>query len=148
MSRTGADLAMLLLGGFEALVDGTRAELEHRGHPDHRPVHHFALRAIAAGADTVSDLGRELDVSRQAAAKTLATLEERGYVARGPHGDDARRKRLVVTERGEDLLRQGAEVMDELRDRWAAQISVRRLEALEDRLAELLRQPERAAGRR
>ena len=40
------------------------------------------MRAIAAGADNASELGRRLSVSKQAAAKTVAVLEERGYVAR------------------------------------------------------------------
>ena len=44
MPRSGPDLAMLLLSGYRSLVAGTQAELAARGHPDHRSVHHFALR--------------------------------------------------------------------------------------------------------
>ena len=69
MSRSGADLALLLLGGFRSLVDGATAELARRGYEDVRPVHDFAMRAIAAGAGNASELGRRLSVSRQAAAK-------------------------------------------------------------------------------
>jgi hypothetical protein len=58
MSRSGADLALLLLGGFRSLVDAAIAELALRGYEDVRPVHDFAMRAIAAGADNASELGR------------------------------------------------------------------------------------------
>ena len=83
MSRSGADLALLLLAGFRSLVDAAIVELAARGYEDVRPVHDFAMRAIASGADNASELGRRLSVSKQAAAKTIAVLQERGYVARG-----------------------------------------------------------------
>ena len=97
MSRSGADLALLLLGGFRSLVDTATAELAARGYEDVRPVHDFAMRAIASGADNASELGRRLSVSKQAAAKTIAVLQERGYVTRDTDPRDGRRKRLQVT---------------------------------------------------
>ena len=51
-------LALLLLGGHRALVDAAMVELAARGYDDFRPVHDFAMRAIAAGADSASDLDR------------------------------------------------------------------------------------------
>ena len=138
MSRSGADLALLLLGGFRALVEAATAELARRGHEDVRPVHDFAIRAIAAGADTASELGRRLSITKQSAAKTIAVLQERGYVARETDPLDARRKRLQVTARGLDMLRQGEAIFDELRDRWAQQIGPDRLQELESRLTDLV----------
>ena len=52
----GANLAMLLLAGFRAMVDAVGTELANRGYEDVRPVHDFAIRAIASGADTASEL--------------------------------------------------------------------------------------------
>jgi len=135
MSRSGADLALLLLGGFRALVDAAHTELARRGHHDVRPVHDFAIRAIAAGADTASELGRRLSITKQSAAKTIAVLQERGYVARAADPLDARRKRLHVTAFGLDMLRQGETIFDELRDRWAKQIGIAELENVETQLA-------------
>ena len=134
MSRSGADLALLLLGGFRTLVDAATAELARRGHEDVRPVHDFAIRAIAAGADTASELGRRLSITKQSAARTIAVLQERGYVARETDPIDARRKRLQVTPRGLDMLRQGETIFDELRDRWARQIGMAELESFETQL--------------
>jgi DNA-binding MarR family transcriptional regulator len=138
MSRSGADLALLLLGGFRCLVDAAHTELASRGHADVRPVHDFAIRAIAAGADNASELGRRMAVSKQAAAKTIAVLQERGYIARDVDPADARRKRLQVTPRGFDMLREAEAIFDELRDRWAHQIGAARLTELEAQLAELV----------
>ncbi len=138
MSRSGADLALLLLGGFRVLVDDAIQELAERGYEDVRPVHDFAMRAIAAGADDASELGRRLSVSKQAAAKTVAVLEQRGYVARGADPLDARRKRLQVTALGFEVMRVGEAVFDELRDEWKRKIGAKQLERLEADLATLV----------
>jgi DNA-binding MarR family transcriptional regulator len=137
MSRSGADLALLLLGGFRTLVDAAVAELAERGHEDVRPVHDFAMRAIAAGADSASELGRRLSITKQSAAKTIAVLQERGYVTRDTDPRDGRRKRLQVTPLGFDVMRQGEAVFDELRDQWAQQIGAAELDRIEDHLTAL-----------
>ena len=138
MSRSGADLALLLLGGFRSLVDDAVDELALRGYEDVRPVHDFAMRAIADGADNASELGRRLSVSKQAAAKTIAVLQDRGYVARDTDPLDARRKRLQVTALGFEVLRQGEEIFDELRSRWERRIGPAELASLEAHLATLV----------
>src|SRR6202046_4346794 len=141
MSRSGADLALLLLGGFRALVDSATAELGRRGYEDVRPVHDFDMRAIAAGAGNASELGRRLSVSKQAAAKSIAVLQERGYVTRDADPRHARRMRLQVTPLGFEVLRQGEAIFDELRDQWERQIGPAELENLEAHLAELASDP-------
>ncbi|WP_216896317.1 MarR family winged helix-turn-helix transcriptional regulator [Nocardia alni] len=138
MSRSGADLALLLLGGFRSLVDDATDELAQRGYQDVRPVHDFAMRAIAAGADDATSLSRRLSVSKQAAAKTIALLQERGYVTRETDPRDARRKHLEVTALGFQVLRQGEEIFDELRERWERRIGSAELERLEKQLAVLV----------
>ncbi len=138
MSRSGADLALLLLGGFRSLVEDAHDELALRGYEDVRPVHDFAMRAIDAGADNASELGRRLSVSKQAAAKTIAVLQERGYVARDTDPLDGRRKRLEVTALGFEVMRQGEAIFDELRNRWERQIGAAELERLETHLAALV----------
>ena len=138
MPRSGADLALLLLGGFRVLVDDAVLELAKRGYEDVRPVHDFAMRAIAGGADNASELGRRLSVSKQAAAKTVAGLEERGYVERGADPLDARRKRLQVTALGFEVMQAGESVFDELRDEWKRKIGTKKLERLESDLTALV----------
>jgi DNA-binding MarR family transcriptional regulator len=138
VSRSGADLALLLLGGFRALVDAATEELARCGYQDVRPVHDFAMRAIAAGADSASELGRQLSVAKQSAAKTIAVLQERGYVTREPDPRDARRKRLQVTPLGFEVMRQGEAIFDELRARWERQIGAAELARVEGRLTQLV----------
>ncbi|AWB92299.1 MarR family winged helix-turn-helix transcriptional regulator [Aeromicrobium chenweiae] len=138
MPRSGPDVALLLLAGFRTLVDAASSELAELGYEDVRPVHDFALRAILGGADTASELGRRTAVTKQAAAKTIAALEERGYVSREADPADRRRTRVLVTDRGRSMLTDGARIMDGLRDRWEEQVGPVALAAVEDALDALV----------
>jgi DNA-binding MarR family transcriptional regulator len=138
MSRSGADLALLLLGGFRTMADQATAELASRGYEEIRPVHDFALRAILSGADNASELGRRMSVTKQAAAKTIAALEERNYVAREPDATDKRRMRLYVTDYGLAMLREGEGIFDELREQWEKQVGAGPLAQMESTLRQLV----------
>jgi DNA-binding MarR family transcriptional regulator len=138
MSRSGADLAQLLLGGFFILADQATAELVARGYEEIRPVHEFALQAILSGADNASDLGRRMAVTKQAAAKTIAALQERNYVAREPDPADRRRMRLYVTDHGLAMLREGEEIFDSLREQWEQQVGAPLLAQVETTLRQLV----------
>jgi DNA-binding MarR family transcriptional regulator len=138
MKRSGANLALLLLGGFRSLADAATGELAKRGHEDFRPSHDFAMRAIASGAGTASALGRRLSVSKQAAAKTIAALQERGYISRYVDADDSRRMRLKVTALGFEVMKIGENIFDDLRGQWEKEIGLKQLEAMERSLTRLL----------
>jgi len=138
VTRTGADLALLLLAGFRELADRATAELAARGYADVRPVHDFALRAILGGADNASELGRSMSVTKQAAAKTILTLEERGYLSREPDRSDRRRTRLQVTDRGIEMLRTGEAVFKSLRADWEREVGAKKLASVEEVLRRLV----------
>lgn len=129
---------MLLLAGFRTMVETTTAELARQGHPDVRAVHDFAMRAILAGADSSVELGRRLSVSKQAAAKTIIALEERGYVARETDPQDARRKRLAVTPLGLEVLNTGEQIFNSIRKEWEDRIGVSKVATLERELRTLV----------
>ena len=134
MSRRGADLALLLLAGFRTMADRGAAELAELGYDDVRPVHDFALHSILAGADSASELGRAMSITKQAAAKTITLLEARGYVSRDPDPSDRRRVQLRVTERGMSMMRDGEAIFDQLRADWEEQAGAEAVAALEQTL--------------
>lgn len=126
----GFELPLLLLLGFRVLIDELHAELARQGHPELRPMHGFVMQAIGRGTTAV-ELGRTLGVSKQAAGKTIETLERAGYVERAVDPADTRRKLVRLTSRGLDALRLSAHGFDVLRRRWADELGEQRLLALE-----------------
>jgi DNA-binding MarR family transcriptional regulator len=140
---------MLLFGGFAAMVDEVVVELDRRGHPGVTASHEFALQAVDAGARNAAELGRTLGVSRQAAAKSIAALEQLGYVQRQSDPSDGRQKKLIVTERGYDMVQIGGAAFDKIRTRWAKQLGRAQLDGLESSLRELVtpaREPTPSSG--
>jgi DNA-binding MarR family transcriptional regulator len=133
-TRPGFELPLLLLAAFRSAIDGLHDELAERGHPQVRAIHGFALQGIGPDGASISELGRRLGVSKQAAAKTAANLERLGYAARAADDTDARAWRLHRTQRGEELLRLSATIFEAQRRRLVRQLGADRVGALEDDL--------------
>jgi DNA-binding MarR family transcriptional regulator len=127
----GFELPVRLLLGFRWLIDELHAELAQQGHPDARPMHGFVFQAIGPDGTTAAELGRRLGVSKQAAGKTIDSLEVLGYVRREPDRRDQRQKIVMLTEHGVDALVKSAAIFDDLRARWAKILGRKRLRALE-----------------
>ena len=71
-----------------------------RSLPDGRILH---LCAAPDGV-SVSEVGRQLGITRQGASKAVARLHERGYVELRPSPEDRREKVARLTERAEGYL--------------------------------------------
>jgi DNA-binding MarR family transcriptional regulator len=127
----GYELPLLLLLGFRTLIDDLHEELAREGHPDSRPLHGFVFQAIGRDGTTAAELGRRLGVSKQAAGKTIDALERLGYVERATDPNDARRKLVLLTAHGEDMLQRSERIFDVLRAQWETALGPERLRALE-----------------
>jgi DNA-binding MarR family transcriptional regulator len=127
----GYELPLLLLLGFRTLIDDLHEELAREGHPDSRPLHGFVFQAIGRDGTTAAELGRRLGVSKQAAGKTIDALERLGYVERATDPNDARRKLVLLTAHGEDMLQRSERIFDVLRAQWETVLGPERLRALE-----------------
>ena len=135
--RAGFELPLLLLGAFRSLIDELHRTLTESGHGDARPLHGFALQAIGPDGTTVSELGRRLAVSKQAAAKTASSLERIGYVRRQADPADGRAVLLLRTARGEEMLALSATFFDAYHARLAHALGRPRLAELEDDLQQI-----------
>jgi DNA-binding MarR family transcriptional regulator len=138
VQRPGFELPLLLVGAFRELIGNLHAELNRHGHGAARPVHGFALQAIGPDGATVSELGRRLGVTKQAAAKTAAGLEELGYINRRPDTHDARATVLLRTARGEEVLDLSAAIFEQLRRDWVRRLGAERVRTIEDGLAAII----------
>lgn len=130
----GFELPLLLFAGFRSVIDGLHRELAEQGHPDMRPAYGYALQAVGVDGATASEIGRRLGVSKQAAGKTVDRLEALGYVERADDPADGRRKLVLLTARGTDVLARSAEGFDRLRAEWVRTLGAERVRALEDDL--------------
>jgi DNA-binding MarR family transcriptional regulator len=137
-AERGWELPLLLAGTFRAIIDDLHDQLADAGHPSARPIHGFALQAIGQDGVTVSELGRRLGVSKQAAAKTVASLETLGYVQRVAHPQDQRAALIRRAPRGEEMLALSARIFGRIHAEIAQRLGPAELEGLEAALSRIV----------
>ncbi len=96
------------------------------GHHLVRPSHIELLTTIGTGGDRVSDIARELRVTRQAVSATVQDLEGLGYVERRSDSTDKRAVLIAPSARGEALLDEVAHAVQEIEAHCRAVLGRRR----------------------
>ncbi|HWD82005.1 MAG TPA: MarR family transcriptional regulator, partial [Kribbella sp.] len=99
-----ADLSLASLFAGWALADELQRRLADDGFADSRFADGVVFQHLVAGPVTISTLAERLGVTQQAASKSIADLDRRGYVARRPDPADARARQVVLTERGQAVI--------------------------------------------
>ena len=95
------------------------------------------LLATMAGKPTsMAELARRLAISRQAVHKTVAELARRGILEIRDDPERRNAKLIVYTERGRQVNRAGAAIIERVEERIASRIGKSRLEELKALLAE------------
>ena len=143
-------LARLLSAATRVVIERMHAELAEAGHPGLRPAYGYAVHAISRGGVTTSQLGTELGMSKQGAAKLVATLSELGYAERHAHERDGRAQVLALTSRGRDLVDAAARAQEKIEREWVEAFGAKEtgaLRAVLERAIELGADPDRVALR-
>jgi DNA-binding MarR family transcriptional regulator len=123
------DITLSSLFAGWAMADELQRRLAADGFEDLRFADGFVFQHLVEGPVTIGALAERLEVSQQAASKSVADLERRGYLARTPAPGDARARLVALTDRGEAAIEGArahrAALVAELGERLGA----RRLEA-------------------
>ncbi|GGR45162.1 hypothetical protein GCM10010197_08530 [Nocardioides luteus] len=95
------------------------------------------VERVQRSALTSAQLGQRLGVSKQAAAKTAASLEKAGYVFREPDPGDRRAMLLQRTDRAEPFLSASEVGFERVMERWRRQLGADRFDVMVESLAEV-----------
>jgi len=96
------------------------------------------LDVVPRAGCRIVDLSGELRVSKQGLGQLVKQLVESGYLEEAPDPNDRRARILKRTRRGNQIVRQVAQVTDDLEARWRQEIGARdydRFRAVLTRLA-------------
>ena len=130
-------LTAVLLTAAGSLVEEIHKGVVARGYTDLRPTHGFVFSRIAPDGATVTELAEHLGFTRQAASQIVDELEQKGYVERRPHPDDARARLVVLTARGWRCTEAAEAAAAEAVLPWEEILGERRLLKLRDELVRL-----------
>jgi DNA-binding MarR family transcriptional regulator len=103
--------------------------LERLGYDDYRRSDAAVLRLLWREPLSVGSLGSRLGVSRQAARKLVAALEQRGYARTERAAADARRLNVLLTPRGEAYAMSITAVIETLNSALASRVEPAQLAA-------------------
>ena len=124
-----------------AMADEIQRRLADDGLADLRFADGFVFQHLVEGPVTIGVLAERLDVTQQAASKSVADLERRGYVERRPDPQDARARLVALTTRGQAAIEGGRRHRAALVAELGERLGPRRVEAasrlLDDVVAEL-----------
>ena len=123
-------LAAELLAASAWFDEALLARLEQRGWPRLSPTRSRVFLALSRGPILVSELARELDVSRQAVHKLLDNLQHDGFIERRVHEQDRRAQQVSMTDRGRALAEDASRILAELERELAHRIGTENVEAL------------------
>jgi DNA-binding MarR family transcriptional regulator len=138
----GLDLEELDLG-YLALFVGMRMnelvleEVHAAGFQGLRHAHGYVFQHLLGAARSISELAALLEVTQQAASKTVAELKQLGFVEEMP-SDDARVRRVRLSAHGQAAVETGRSVRAELQKRFERTHGRRAVEEARKLLAKVL----------
>ncbi|MFZ4760424.1 MAG: MarR family winged helix-turn-helix transcriptional regulator [Burkholderiaceae bacterium] len=94
------------------------------------PAQSRLLATMGGKPTSMAELARRLAISRQAVHKTVAELARRGILEIRDDPERRNAKLIVYTERGRQVNRAGAQIIERIEDRIAARIGRARLDDL------------------
>jgi DNA-binding MarR family transcriptional regulator len=134
--RFDGELPLLLIGSFRAIVDELHDDLREAGLGELRALHGFALKAIDDDGSSISEFARRMGVSKQAAAKTAASMEALGLAERHPDPRDSRASVITRTDRANAVMDESARFYRRLEKRLRGDLGDERYDALLEGLRE------------
>jgi DNA-binding MarR family transcriptional regulator len=132
------DLSLASLFAGWALADELQRRLAADGHGDLRFADGFVFQHLVGGPLPVGALAERLGVTQQAASKSAADLERRGYVARTADPADARARLVALTDRGRAAIEGARRHRAAIEDALAERLGPRRVEAARRVLVETI----------
>ena len=135
------DLSLSALFAGWAMAGEIQRRLAADGLADLRFADGFVFQHLVGGPVTIGALAERLEVTQQAASKSVADLERRGYVERVRDPGDARVRLVALTSRGQAAVEGARSARAELVAELGERLGPRRVEAanrlLQDVVAEL-----------
>jgi len=133
------DISLASLFAGWAMADEVQRRLVGDGLDNIRFADGVVFQHLVDGPLTIGALADRLGVTQQAASKSVADLERRGYVARRPDPDDARARFVVLTARGEAAIAGARRHREEVAAELAARLGPRRVEGARRVLVDVVR---------
>ena len=108
------------------------------GYTDFRPAHAKVFENLSPISNTVTSLAENAQMTKQAMSELVIDLETLGYLRRVPHPSDRRAKQIVLSCKGEDIVRVAFLSLKEMNNQVEKTIGSGRLAAAQETMEKTL----------
>ena len=143
---TDLHIARLLLRAVRSVQASYIERLQQRGHPGLRTGHIPVLAGLnpetnprSRAGTRITDLANRAGMTRQMMGRLVRELESLGYLTTAAHPEDLRAVVVTMTERGNAIRAEAAEVIAELEADYAVLLKDPELAALKGALQAIIR---------
>jgi DNA-binding MarR family transcriptional regulator len=133
-------LGRLLAVSLAAVIDDLHDRLAEGGWPRVRPLWGFVLLSLREQPRNIGEVGELMGVSKQAAAKVVASLIDAGLVDRDDHPTDGRASLIRLNAEGGRFLRDVETAYQAIEDTWVRAVGPRRMGAMRSVLSDAVRE--------
>jgi DNA-binding MarR family transcriptional regulator len=124
----------LLDVGLGAFSEELTRRVSETRFSDIRITHGCVFGNIDSEGTRLTDLAERAFMTKQSVGEVVSDLEQRGYVERVPDPSDGRAKIIRLTDRGQEAMAVGRELIAEIEQEWAERYGAERVAALRDAL--------------
>ncbi len=116
------NLITLFRRSAQAMVSELVTRVGAAGYDDIRPAHSRVFETLSPSGSRISEMAERAAITHQSMSELVASLEERGYVARQPDPLDRRAKRVYLTPRGHAVMRLATAEIASIEAEWLSRI--------------------------
>lgn len=131
-------LGRFLILLFREFEDDLVRRLEREGYKDVSTVDLNVLRFVRPTGSTSIEIAKLAGVSKQAIAKSIASIEAKGYIKRRENADDGRSQIIVFTAKGMRLLQTSIAAIAQIESIYEAKLGKKSFADLKSSLAQLM----------
>jgi DNA-binding MarR family transcriptional regulator len=137
LAQFSRNLPRHIAGVAQALNERLMAQCVAAGHAGLRASFNQVLARLSGSGTRIVDIANACHITQQAAGQLIGELEKLGYVKRKPDSSDKRAKQLVLTARGERLLKDSSRLAAATEHELAQAVGIKAFTGLQGHCAKL-----------
>lgn len=131
-------LGRFLILLFRSFEDDLVRRLETEGYSDVTPADLNVLRFVRPTGSTSIEIAKLAGVTKQAIAKSISSIETKGYIKRQPNSEDGRSQIIVFTPKGMRLLKTCIAAISQIESVYEAKLGKKAFAELKLALTKLI----------
>jgi DNA-binding MarR family transcriptional regulator len=117
---------------FVSLTERAEVLAREQGFPDMKMIYFGFMANLHPDGSTSKEIAERLHVSKQAISKLIQEIEQLGLIRLHPHETDRRASVIRLTDKGNEMLRAGLKISEQIKSEVAEKVGKKSMDAMID----------------